>query len=538
MNYRFLKILAGATLLFTASCISNDLPYPWVQPNVSEFVVASTDAQGHQLLSGPVEVDSATRTITIPLTEWADIRAVKVEQVKLSDGSTCLDPEVFDTPLNLTQPVKVAFSLYERVYEWTIVAEQTIDRFFTVASQVGKAQIDPEAHTVKALVPMEQPLTDILVRTLKLGSPLATVTPDIVGQHIDFTSPVEVTVDEFGQSTTWTISVEQTDVSVSLDRVDAWTEVAWVYASAEVGKSNGFEYRAADAEEWIMVPEAWITHDGGAFSCCLRDLQPQSQYTVRAYSDEDTSVEVEFTTGENVQLPNSSFENWWLDGKVWKPWAQDGESFWDTGNRGAATLGQSNSIPLADAASPTGYRGAELQTKFIGVSVLGKLGAGNLFAGSYVRTDGTNGILDFGRPFTQRPTAVKARIEYTPVAITHASKNNPDFTHMIGQPDTCVVWAALTDMDAPYEIRTKPTERQLFNPENPGVIAYGIYQNGNATNGYIDIIVPLDYKATDRVPTYLLVTASASKYGDYFTGGNGSVLKIVSYELLYNYVEP
>lgn len=529
---------ASLMALMAASCISNDLPYPWVQPNVAEFVVASTDAQGNPLLSGPVQADSITRTITIPLTEWADISAVKVEKVELSDGTTCLDPTIFDKPLDLSKPLTVQFGMYDRVYDWTIEAEQTIERYFTIASQVGRAEFDVEAHTVKALVPMEQSLSSIFVRTLKLAGPLAVMTPGLVGETVDFSSPVEVSVEEFDKTTVWTLTVEQTDVSVTLDRVDAWTEVAWLYASAEVGKNNGFEYRLATADEWIVVPSEWIVADGGAYSCCLRDLVPQTQYTVRAFSDEDESVEVTFTTGENVQLPNSDFRNWWLDGKVWKPWAEDGESFWDTGNRGAATLGQSNSIPLDNASSPTGYEGAELQTKFIGVSVLGKLGAGNLFAGSYVRTDGTNGVLDMGRPFTQRPTALKARIQYTPVAITHASKSNPNFTDMIGQPDTCVVWAALTDMDTPYEIRTKPTDRQLFDPENEAVIAYGIYQNGNATDGFIDIVVPLDYRATDRIPTHLLVTASASKYGDYFTGGNGSVLKVLSVELLYNYIRP
>ena len=47
--------------------------------------------------------------------------------------------------------------------------------------------------------------------------------------------------------------------------------------------------------------------------------------------------------------------------------------------------------------------------------------------------------------------------------------------------------------------------------------------------------VPFDYYATDRVPKYILVTLSASKYGDFFVGGNGSILTVTSVELQYDY---
>lgn len=43
----------------------------------------------------------------------------------------------------------------------------------------------------------------------------------------------------------------------------------------------------------------------------------------------------------------------------------------------------------------------------------------------------------------------------------------------------------------------------------------------------------LDYRYTDRTPKYILVVASASKYGDYFTGGVGSKLLIDNFELIY-----
>ena len=171
------------------------------------------------------------------------------------------------------------------------------------------------------------------------------------------------------------------------------------------------------------------------------------------------------------------------------------------------------------------------ETRFVGISVLGKLAAGNIYAGTFVKVDGTNGVLDMGRPFTERPTKVKVRIKYKNVAITHAR----EFPDMLGEPDTCTVWCVLGDWDKPYEIRTNPNNRHLFNKEDPGVIAYGLFQSGDPIEDFTEVTVPFDYYATDREPKYILVTLSASKYGDYFVGGNGSILTVTSVELLYDY---
>lgn len=530
----FAALLASAIMILAGSCIKNDLPYPWIMPSVNSFTVAPEDAQGNPLLSSATVIDSVNHTVTLNLTEWADIENVPVDGWELSQGTVLVSPSTFPSSLNLTSPFKFSIELYDRTFEWEITAIQNIERYFTVSSQIGSSIIDADNHTVKAYVPEGQNLTTIHVRTIKLGGLSAEMAPDLAGKTVDFTNPVKVNVTEFGRTTEWTITIETTDVSVSLDRVDAWTCVAWAYASAEHGKQNGFEYRLATADDWTAVPAEWITEGNGSLSCCLRHLQPQTQYVIRATSGDDHSAEVDFTTGSEVQLPNSHFTNWWLNGKVWNPWAENGEQYWDTGNRGATTLGDSNTTPIEDPNSSTGYRGAQLLSKFVGISIIGKLAAGNLFAGQFVKVDGTNGILDFGQPFTQRPTALKVRLKYQNVNITHASKSNPNFQDMMGQPDTCIVWASLGDWNEPYEIRTKPSDRKLFNRNEPEVIAYGEFTSGNPISDYTTITIPLEYTATNRVPKYLLLTASASKYGDYFTGGNGSVLCILGYELVYD----
>jgi len=80
-------------------------------------------------------------------------------------------------------------------------------------------------------------------------------------------------------------------------------------------------------------------------------------------------------------VPNTNLDEWWLNGKVWNPWPEGGTPYWDTGNKGATTLGPSNSTPTDDTSTGTGWA-ARLETKFVGIGALGKLAAGNLFCRS------------------------------------------------------------------------------------------------------------------------------------------------------------
>lgn len=87
----------------------------------------------------------------------------------------------------------------------------------------------------------------------------------------------------------------------------------------------------------------------------------------------------------------------------------------------------------------------------------------------------------------------------------------------------------------PFEIRTNPANRHLFNPDAPDVIAYGSMEVGYDVNNYIPFRIELNYKDTARKPRYMLIVASASKYGDYFTGGNGAKLFIDNFSLDFDY---
>jgi len=48
--------------------------------------------------------------------------------------------------------------------------------------------------------------------------------------------------------------------------------------------------------------------------------------------------------------------------------------------------------------------------------------------------------------------------------------------------------------------------------------------------------LPLVYR-NDRTPEYIVIVAAASRYGDYFTGAVGSVLKVDEFQLVYDPAE-
>lgn len=510
--------------LALGGCIKNDLPYPRIQANFTAFMVEGE--------SEPAVIDPETRTITIAMGEEVDLQRVKLLSYELSpEGSHVAEGELTST-LNLIRSKYVTVSLYQD-YVWTIKATQTIERYISLEGQIGQPVIDVPGRRIVVYVPRGTDMSAIKVLSLKVGSTAATMSPDMVGEKVDFSRPVEFVVNDYGRESLWTIYVEAIDASVTLTQVDAWTRVAWAYANAEEGKDNGFEYRVQGTEEWTKAPAEWITSANGQMTCRLIHLSPMTTYEVRAYSDLDATAPEQFTTGEEAQLPNSDFENWWLDGKVWNPWAENGTPYWDTGNKGASTLGTSNSVPTEDTPSGTGYA-AELKSEFKGIGSIGKLAAGNIFTGVYVRTDGTNGILNFGRDFDRRPTRMSLMLKYNSAPISHVG-SDPAYADWKGRPDTAQVYIALADWSAPFEVRTNPKNQQLFNPNDPGVIAYGAVSIGESITTWSPMSIELKYNSTSRVPRYVLVVCTASKYGDFFVGGSGSILTIDDLKLEYDY---
>lgn len=529
MTSKFGSIITAGLLfiLVMTGCIKNDLPYPRITQTITSLAAVGQSRDAY--------IDSLGLRATVYLEETTDIENVRFSEFSVSVGGES-DINLLEGTYNLSKPLFLTLTRYQS-YIWEINAIQNIERYFTVAGQVGETVIDPAAARVIVYLPENIDLASITVESFKLGPEGITTYQPVVntGTKLDLTHPLRVEVTCHDRTEYWIIYAEIVEQTVGTDNAVAWSQVVWVYGSCETDKEGSFQYKKTDAETWTDIKEEWLTQSGGSLSCYIPHLEPLTSYDVRAVSEGEYGNIITVITEDTMVLPDASFDQWWLkDGKIWCPWDEGGTPYWDTGNTGAATLGQSNVVPTDHTVTGTG-KAAELNSKFVGLFGIGKLGAGSIYTGSFAKVDGTNGILDFGRQFNLRPTKLRGYYQYRAADIDYASKSNPDLQYLLGEPDTCHIYIALTDWTAPYQIRTNPSNRQLFDKDADYVLAYGELLYSGTMDDYAPFEIKLEYKDYFTIPTYLQITCAASKYGDFFTGGNGSVLYVDEFSLDYDY---
>lgn len=537
--YRNVCLWVSLLCFMLASCIENDIPYPKVN-----LQVLGLNFGGQ---TGAPVIDNENRTVHVRLADTVNLKQVKLLELEITQEATA--NVAVGEICNLSDTLKLFLKKYDTVTEWRVIADQYIERKFKVKGQVGTAQFFPDEHYASVLIPKEASLKKIELLELQLGPEGSTLNGSTALPELQWEvkrnyaqASVVLNYKSHIVDQKWTLYVFQSETSVVTQRVDAWTQVAWLYGQGTEGRHNGFEWKEEGSTEWQRMDDALVVHQGGNFFACLRHLKPQTTYVCRAFSDKEYGGEVMFTTSFAAALAGGSFDEWHKDpdkSAVWNPWAEGQEPIWDSGNDGAATLGESNTVPTDETCTGSG-KAAMLQSKFVGIGGFGKFAAGNIFTGKYVRTDGTNGVLNFGIPFQERPTRLKGFFKYKTTPITYIpGKSTPEdydrFLPYMNQPDTCAIYIALTDANEPEEIRTRPSNRRLFNPKGSHVIAYAELNCGTDVETYKPFELELKYNATDRVPKYLIVVCSASKYGDFFTGGDGTVLWVDNLTLEYDY---
>ena len=187
------------------SCLKDDIPYPHIQANFRNI-----EAEG--VTAGPV-IDSINRMVTLTFPETANIYNVNVTAYTLTPGAYIVGDSITGG-IDLSQPRKVTLRLYQD-YDWTISASRSVERYFSVASQIGATEIDVPGRRVLLSVSSKANLAAIEVLSCKLGPEGSTMTPELQGRTVDFTRPLEVEVDDWGHSSIWTIYVSTTDASVT-----------------------------------------------------------------------------------------------------------------------------------------------------------------------------------------------------------------------------------------------------------------------------------------------------------------------------------
>ena len=121
-----------------------------------------------------------------------------------------------------------------------------------------------------------------------------------------------------------------------------------------------------------------------------------------------------FETVAYPQLPNAGFEEWSGSSPLLLC-ADEASMFWDSGNHGSKKAGL-NVTEKDNSVKHGGNCSAKLKSQFVSVFGIGKFAAGNAFIGKYLATDGTDGVLGWGRPWdpTARPKALHGWFNYIP----------------------------------------------------------------------------------------------------------------------------
>lgn len=351
------------------------------------------------------------------------------------------------------------------------------------------------------------------------------------------------------------------DIAAETGTVFPWSSFAilkgrYFTSTAPDGLTFQYKKKSDDETSWVEVDKSLIEVNPSdyTFSCLLNGLAVNTEYVFRATSDKDkldgkTATSVSFRTfASEGTLYNLSFDDWMMgDGSNYRysrgessysknahfPTSSLSNFVWDTANGGTASLGSLGGNPTTPESNiVVSGKAARLESQ----EIASNFAAGNIYTGHFGKAtlSPVGAQLDWGYPFESRPLALRGWFRYEPKAINKGSY----VPH--GQPDICQIQIFLTNWNKVFEIDTGTKTFVDVSEKNQSIIAYGVhYCNENTTqkpgnrNGYIEFTIPLEYRNMNQ-PKYIVISGAASRYGDYFTGGLGSVLYLDEFELIYD----
>ena len=515
------KLTIACVLLFLTSCIKDDFPIRTIEGNIESIEVDGLKE---------TEIDKANRTVKIKVNDAVNIKELQIRSFTVSNdaavqmigfpkfpsqGFSSLEniPEESSTIVNFEKPVSVVLTTYQE-YKWKIEVEQEIDREggIKVVGQFGQPVVDEENHTIVIYVMEDVDLSKVEVRNMEIGGSAATVTPK-APVTMNFTRPQEFTVTSHGESTLWTVSVLHTEGSSAESDLSVWATKAYINGSMQEGTTPVIEYKKKVDVDWMELPANAITTSGGAYKAIISGLQPATAYSYRVTIGSTVGEEIGFTTESAPIIENLGFEN--LDAS---------DSYWGTGNPGVTVIGkESNSTPSTDA-----IKGKAARLETVKVPLVG-LAAGNIFTGGF-KTNLSSPVssVRFGRRFTGRPSKLKGYYKYKGGIIDVSDNDHKD---QIGKPERFNIYISLEDWGPDV---AKDKDGYEIRPDNRTVIGYGELVSSESVNDYREFTIDVDYKITDRKPTHVVIVATSSILGDYFTGYIGSTLYIDEFELVYD----
>ncbi|MDE6757293.1 MAG: DUF4493 domain-containing protein, partial [Muribaculaceae bacterium] len=222
-------------------------------------------------------------------------------------------------------------------------------------------------------------------------------------------------VDAVGKKSTVAMPLIVTNAKAEAIETAADAATTWATSATVCGRvldssvtDARIEYRKEGETQWIA---ANTVTDGTDLSAEISGLTPGTTYEYRVVCEGFESPSKRVTTENALQLPNAGFEDWQVKSgrNATLIYAEGSEMFWDSGNHGSATLQKQVTTPDGTYRHSGNYS-ALLSSQKVALFGVGRFAAGNIFIGQYLKTDGTDGILGWGRSFGSRPKALKGYV--------------------------------------------------------------------------------------------------------------------------------
>lgn len=367
---------------------------------------------------------------------------------------------------------------------------------------------------------------------------------------------IKIEVDETERVYSITFGVNPNPTTtLEVDYPNAWSTFA--YATGQIASKEDddqifdsslmyFEYSKKNEEEWQRV--AATDNGDDTYKATLSNLTPATTYEYRLVyettngSEYYESATKTFVTEAGVPLYNGGFEYWNKSGNVWYA-NESGVSFWDSSNPGSAgKMGENYNVTTRTTdVVHSGTYAAKLASTYAVI----KFAAASLYTGEFVSLNGTSSAtLNWGRSFTSRPTNLRGYLQYDPSKINRGADKIPSDKYPEGvesvtsdTDDWCSIYIVLTTKQ--YTVDNGDMSKFPVFAEmglSDGVVAYGelpISECVDSNGEWKKFDIELKYQDLVTKPTYMIIVCSSSKYGDYFAGGDKSVLYLDDFELIY-----